>query len=258
MRIELMTRWYNEEFLARFFLRHYRFVDKIHLFLDADTDDGTMQVIEEEQAIHNNIEVHDFKFPDKVNDVIARDHFNDFYKTMDCDYVMLVDCDEFIFYPPGFLESAKHLVYFTKLWNVYRHITDEDLDPMLPVRTQRRHGVSDLEGWDIYTKVNVVKCGINFWWEAGMHTGRLNGNMVDWTMPHPWLPPGVSHQPFMGAHWPNADPCFTIKRRINRCKRQSEYNLTHGLSTQHHNITEEKLADLLEKHKYDPIVITES
>lgn len=255
MRIELMTRWFNEEFLAPFFLRHYRFVDKIHLFLDADTNDNTREVIARENQ--GNVQVHEFKFPDKVNDIIARDHFNEFYKTMDCDYVMLVDADEFIFYPPRYLEEHPELVHFTKLWNVYRHVTDKDLDPNLSVREQRRHGVSDLEGWDIYTKVNIVKAGMDFWWEAGMHSGKLNGHMVDWTMPRTWLPPGVSHTPLTGAHWPNADPCFTVKRRVNRCLRQSNYNLTHGLSTQHHGVTEEKVRALLKEHENDPIVITE-
>ena len=256
MKIELMTRWYNEEVLAPFFLKHYQFVDKIHLFLDTDTDDKTLEKIDLAKREHDNIQVYDFKFPDKVNDIIARDHFNDFYKTLNCDYVFLVDADEFIFYPEGYLEKDPHIIHFTKLWNVYRHITDKDLDINISVQEQRRHGVSDLEGWDIYTKVNIAKVGLDFWWEAGMHSAYLNGNLIDWTrIPHGWLPPGVSWTPLMGAHWPNADPCFSIQRRLNRCLRQSEYNLTHGLSTQHHGVTEDKIVSLLKSHENDPRVI---
>jgi len=257
MKIELMTMWYNESFLAPFFLRHYRFVDKIHIFLDADTDDGTLGKINEARAHHGGIHVHEFRFPDKMDDRIKAGQFNAFYKTIDADYVFLVDSDEFIFYPPGYLDANPYVVHFTKLWNVHRHHTDQDLNPDLPIREQRRHGVSDFEGWDVYTKPNIVKAKQDFHWDLGHHAGYLDGHWVEWNAQHEGFPPGVSRMaPLEGAHWSMADPAFVFDRRVKgRKDRQSKVNLEHGWAVQHHAITEEAIRASLKRHENDPQVL---
>jgi len=65
-KIELMTLWYNEEFLAPYFLNHYKFIDTIHLFLDSDTNDTTKEIISQ----YNNVSLKQFTFPDRMDDEI--------------------------------------------------------------------------------------------------------------------------------------------------------------------------------------------
>ena len=59
MKIVLITMWYNEEFLAPFFLNHYKWVDKIHILLDADTDDNTEAIA----TGYSNVLIEHFNFP---------------------------------------------------------------------------------------------------------------------------------------------------------------------------------------------------
>jgi hypothetical protein len=256
MKIELLSMWYNEAFLAPFFFKHYAFVDKIHLFLDTDTNDGTRKEIERAHSLYGNIEAYNFKFPDMMDDSIKICHFNDFYKTIKGGYVMLVDADEFIFYPPGYLDVHPNIIHFTKLWNVYRYHTDKDLDPNLPIAEQRRHGTSAFESQDIYTKPNIVQAGWNFLWTVGHHACWLMGKPVAWNEPHEKFPEGVSKEPpLTGAHWAMADPCFAIERRVKgRRDRQSKVNLEKGYTVQHHHVTEEVLKASLKYHANDPQV----
>jgi hypothetical protein len=257
MKIELMSMWYNEEFLAPFFLSHYRFVDKIHIFLDADTNDRTRNEIDKASELYKNISVQEFTFPDKMDDIIKIVKLNEFYKTIDSDYVFLADADEFIFYPAGYLEANPQIIHFTKLWNVYRHHTEQDLNPERPIREQRRHGVSDFEGFDVYTKPNMVMAKQDFSWALGHHAGFLQGQAVDWYASHELFPPGVSRMdPLPGAHWAMADPAFAVERRMKgRKERQSQVNLQLGLTIQHHFITEEAIRTSMKLHENDPQVL---
>lgn len=248
--------WHNEEFLAPFFLEHYRFADKIHVFMGADTTDKTREIIDSKNELCKNIMVHRCDFPaNKLDDNLKITTINCFYRTLDCDYVILVDADEFIFYPTGYLDKYGGLVHFTKLWNVYRHITDSDLDPFVPIREQRRHGVSDYFGYDLYTKPNIVKAKQNFYWLAGHHVCSINGTIVRWNHPRGYFPVGVGQMvPLTGAHWAMADPAFTLERRIKeRQERLSDVNKKGGLGvfpTQ----TEMSLRQILQQHEHDPLV----
>ena len=60
MRIELITMWYNEEFLAPFFLNHYSWVDKIHIILTPVPTDRTEAIAKR----YPNVEIEYFWFPD--------------------------------------------------------------------------------------------------------------------------------------------------------------------------------------------------
>lgn len=124
MRIELITMWYNEEFLAPFFLNHYSWVDKIHLILDADTTDRTEAIARQ----YPNVEIEQFRFPDMMNDILKVNKFNEKYRSLkDAEYVILADSDEFIFCNHvkkpvrDHIEATMKDVYFVNLWQVYKH-----------------------------------------------------------------------------------------------------------------------------------------
>jgi len=132
MKIEVITMVYNEEFLIPFFLKHYGFADKIHILLDTDTTDQTLNKISEFSKFKPTTIVHPFKFPDKLSNNIRLDLIHSIYNQIVDGYVIVVDSDEFSFVSKDDLIDNKE-IYFTKFWNVYRHKTEKDLDINLSV-----------------------------------------------------------------------------------------------------------------------------
>lgn len=241
MTVELMTLGFNEEFLAPFFFNHYKWVDKIHFFCDTDTTDNTRQIAEQ----YPNVVIHDFTFPDGMDDIIKTEHFNQFYKTLSSDWVMLVDMDEFVFideWDELTLETTRENVIFCLLYNVYRHTTEADLTINKPIKEQRRHGYLDL----MYRKPVLFRSGMNIRIDLGNHRIAMDGG--EWLVPDEY--PRLD-----GAHWAMADPCFVFDRRIkNRRLRQSQSNLDKGLTAHHHQVTEESIWAELKAHENDPRV----
>ncbi|GAI19650.1 unnamed protein product [marine sediment metagenome] len=149
MKIAIVTVWYNEEDLAPFFLKHYSYTDKIFLFLEAT--DKTKEICEQ----FPNVQVEDFIQPDGMDDILKVEKINQVVRELkgEFDWVYSVDADELIF-PPKEYKDAKDFLFkqqknsynlvYTKIFQVYRHVTDEDLDINKPILAQRQHGDPDL------------------------------------------------------------------------------------------------------------------
>lgn len=268
MRIELITVWYNEEFLAPFFLNHYSWVDKIHILLDADTNDRTESVARE----YPNVEVQPVRFPDMMDDALKVQAINNKYQTLTkADYVMVVDSDEFIFCnqiekPVRLhLESTRKDIYFANLWQIYEHENDPPLNPNEPVPAQRRHGDPNMDDPFnvLYIKPAVVKGGKSLHWTPGNHELVYGGHSLSWRArdvpTFKSLNVSVERAEMLqGSHWRLVDLKETIKRRIlNRKQRQSKVNLTQGLTTQYHHITEEDIIREYHSNKNQPVVLFE-
>ena len=266
MRIELITMWYNEEFLAPFFLNHYSWVTKIHILLDADTTDRTEAIAK----LYPNVVLEHFRFPDMMDDILKVKKFNEKYRSLtQADYVILVDSDEFIFCNylskpvRDHLEATMKDVYFVNLWQVYKHEKDPTLDPDTPVFLQRRHGDSNMfDPFNIlYVKPIVVKGHKDIAWTPGNHELIYNGKSLIWITRNTdnFAKLNVSttkEEMLQGAHWKLVDLDKTIIRRIrNRKERQSQTNLSKGLTYQYHAITEDEIIKEYNDHKNDPEVI---
>lgn len=265
MRVELMTMWYNEEFLAPFFLNHYSWVDKIHILLDTDTNDNTEQIIRK----YNNVEIEHFTFPDMLDDFLKVKAFNDKYKELDADYVILVDSDEFIFSNIINKPVRDHInetgkdVYFVNLWQVYKHETDLPLDPNVPVAVQRRHGIPDLQHREYfyYIKPAVVRTGKDLRWEVGNHELTYEGTRVHWWKSDIQTMKDLNistekHEMLQGAHWRIVDLYQALKRKIDhRKQRLSKVNLANGLGGHYHNITYRDIVKEFYDNLQNPIVI---
>ncbi|MDK9717031.1 MAG: tetratricopeptide repeat protein [Trichlorobacter sp.] len=265
MNIQLITFWYNEAFLAPFFLNHYAWVDRIHIILDDDTDDQTETVA----ARYPNVSVERFRFPDKMDDIIKSAVISSKYQTLtDAEYVLVVDSDEFIFpWEPtdpvrAHLQQTSQDIYFVNLWQIYQHETDRPLDPALPVWQQRCHGDPDMESVanSAYLKPIVVRGGLDLFWGIGNHYVVHNGIKLEWSSRElkDSLPYSVASERSLmlqGAHWRLPDLEQSITRRIvHRKLRQSQVNLDRGLTAHHHEVTEESIRQEFEVHKHDPIV----
>ena len=249
MRIGLISMVFNEEYILPFFFRHYnQFVDKYYILYDKDSTDLTLEIVRE-QAKTKEVEIIPFEFPDGMNDRIKVDKINNLYeKITDCDWICCADADEFIF-PLPFETDVKEILQReqdkgfnlvkTHMWQVYRNVADEDLDPnKMPIVTQRRYGDPRLDGW--YVKPIIVRAGMNIGWTLGNHEIAY-GSYKE------------SDYKMAGSHWANADPCFCVDRRVkNRRDRQSKWNMTAGVTCQHHRITEQDVLDLCSRHINDP------
>ena len=266
MKIQLITMWYNEEFLAPFFLNHYKWVDTIHIILDSDTDDNTESIIRQ----FPNVKVHHFRFPDMMDDIIKSTVISQHYKFInDADYVIIVDSDEFIF-PFDLSKTVReHLeltskdIYFVNLWQIYKHDQDQPLDPDIPIYLQRRHGDPNMDCPENigYLKPIVVKSGLDIFWGIGNHYAVYQGLKLEWNARHNVYKTSlkvadIKTDMLQGAHWRLVDIDETIKRRItNRRNRQSAVNLDRGLTAHYHHITEAEIIAEYEQHKNDPVVI---
>ena len=244
MKIKILTVWYNESFLAPFFSKHYDYTDEIYVLLDSDTDDDTREILKKS----DNVKIEEFTFPDMMDDSIKADHINRVVKKIKSDWIYVLDADEFIF-PPNFepphkfLNRIKENVVIARMWQVYRHINDKDLDiNKNSVVLQRRHGDENRETGinAAYCKPIIVKPPIDFDFLYGNH--QLIGNNFK-----------VAKETFDGAHWSMADLNFALDRRIKgRRERQSKHNLETGMTYHQHEVTEESLRKECDLHKNDP------
>ena len=216
MKVEVITTYYKEEFLAPLFLQHYSWVDHINIITAA--------------------------FPDgKFNDHLKTDLINRAIAASPADWVIVVDFDEFVFPYPYGTDPRMVLCEETgdkinvPMWRVWRHHTDRDIDRMAPPVPQRLHGVPNRE----HTKPCIFRPnGISI--HVGCHAANFPSHF-EWG------------QPWTAVHWANADPCFGIARsREDRQARLCQQQLSENLGV----IPEWLQAGFLERryleHQNDP------
>jgi hypothetical protein len=236
--------WYNEQDLAPYFLKHYSWADKIHLILDSDTNDLTLA----EVSKYKNVTVEEFKFPDKMDDIIKANKFSEKYKKIDSDWVILVDADEFVFDKNlnndirPYLSGKNTKIIYVSLFNIYRHISESDLDINKTVMEQRRYGYRE----NLYTKPIVVKAGLEgCFWLPGNHSFVYDGFKFYYISPMPSTPYFKSiveeNDILLGSHWSMADQRIATIRRLQIKRRQSKVNLQNRFTSQHYHITAEQI-----------------
>jgi hypothetical protein len=263
MKIKLFCFFYNEAALLPYFLSHYRWVDEIHAIVSQSTD-GTNDMLRRAQELGTELRVprcphiiiDNWEFPDgKMNDFLKVAKLNEVIQRSDADWHLVVDADELVFPNfPGAVCTCRQFmtdvaadenVLMARMWNVFRHETDPDLDPNRePVVLQRRHGLADINHPENYPyhKPVFTRPNLGFTYGPGNHFLSHNSRLK------------VSALEFRGVHWQNADPSFCVERRIQgRRNRQSAVNKQHGLGIQHHFVTEENILALCQSHEQDPL-----
>lgn len=243
MDIDVISFWYNEGFLAPLFLDHYAYASNIHIILDNDTDDGTMDAI---KAYDGPIRVSPFVFTDGMNTKLKQDAVNAAYHDCRGGWVLLVDADEFVYKPDmGEILRSEADAFFVQFYQVYRNKNDVDITYETPAWTQRLHGDPDITGNlnRLYRKPVLVRSGLDISWSPGCHS--LSGR--------------VQFDPYCmrGAHWAMADPCFCVDRRLSRRKRQSAFNRAHGMGWHNWDVTREGLIAECKSREGCPKVLPE-
>ena len=216
MKIEVITSYYREEFLAPLFCLHYEpWVDRMTFVAD----------------VQEKFDV--FEQADRINEAIARST---------ADWVVVVDTDEFVFplplgaFPRAVLAEANYDLVYSEMLRVWRHRDDVDINRMQPPLYQRRHGQKD------HIKPAVFRPrGVRL--TFGNHAVEK-------------MPDGFRIGPaWSGSHWANADVCFWITRETrDRGPRLGQKCIDLKLGT-HSMRTREQIMAEAEQHVDDPIVI---
>lgn len=241
MKIGVLSTWYNEAPIAPYFLNHYRDWDEVRVLLETDTTDASEAILQQYSNVmieHCHMErgLHEL---DKVAMLEEA-----FHHMKDCDWVAVVDSDEFLV-PPNRGQNAKEFLQnkqnyeccLAYLHPVYRHKDDKDLNPELLPVPQRLHGTEP--GRD-----EIKPCVLRSKEDIHLTIGCHSMERLLFTCP-------IS---FTGVHWANADPELAISRRLNRRLRFSQENLEKDWGAQHFNVTEESIRKECQKHENDPLI----
>lgn len=251
MKIAIVTVWYNEEDLAPFFLKHYSYVDNIYVYLDTVTNDSTRNICK----AHSNVTIRSMSFPAGYDPAAQVRRINSAVRALKHDWVYAVDADELIQQPKQY-QSAKaflleqqdqgYNLVIAKMFQVYRHVTDQDLDITKPVLPQRSHGDPDLSTVfnRCYVKPIVVKPETGIAWHVGCHNYKKNKNIR------------VAKERFFGAHWKMADPVLAIRRRMHNRARLSKESRKKRRLWQDARITKKAILTALKQHSHDPNVLS--
>jgi len=238
--ITVITAWYNEEFLASLFLRHYSFADRIVVLLDEGTSDNTIDMMTgfRMRNIGNDIpdidiDIKVLKMPDGMDDKLKQKQINDEYKSIDDGWVIIVDADEFISIPDQGLDEYLNMVTADVVkvdyFQMYQHKTEIPLNRTEPIFFQRSHGKRN--GFERWKKPSVVRAGKGFAWSVGHHEIDADKEQIYSEM-------------LSGAHLYMSDVDLAIERRIyGRKNRMSKVNYKSGLSAHNFNITEQDIID---------------
>lgn len=242
MKVSVVTRWYNEEFFAPFFLNHYQWADEIIVLLEKSTSDKSASIIK--QYKNAVIEwVHTDKY---LNDRLLSKIVSDKVTELDCDWAIRADADEFIFAdnfedPKEVLEKADGNMVEVLFYWVYQHHTEAALDRTKPTILQRRHG-GDYTIWpgmgSTFTKPAIVRPKVKIQWRPGDQSYFPNRSVIK------------SSIQFKGAHWQMADVDNAVKRNHKNESRLSKENIKNNWGVK--NFTEEMIRAECKRHLNDP------
>jgi hypothetical protein len=240
---------YNEALILPYFLRHYRYLDEIHILYETDSTDQSLEILMQAP----NVVIEKCHIEGGLDDIEKINHINKAVQRTKSDWVYVVDPDEFVFPPNGsphnFLERQSYDVVRSGMYQVYRHRNDRDLDPSLAPIPQRTHGDPDLFSTDkqanrasnsLYIKPNIVRPSKRIRFLPGHH--QIEGD------------PQTSPELYVGAHWQMADLSIAIARRMERKARVSERNRARQMGWQHFDISVDKIKEECERHLDDPII----
>lgn len=231
-----ITAIYNEAFLLPFYLKHYAWVDRLHIVYDTTSTDDSLTILQADPRVV----LHPITSPEGINDRLKIDTINALYHTLPPEgLVLCVDVDEYVHQDRAHLETVMrdHESAFVAFYDVYRHVSEGELDLNLTIWEQRRHGFLR----DHYTKPILVRTGLpDVYWEPGNH----------WLFHTKTASCGLT-----GSHWKYADPCFVFQRQLEgRAKRLSPTNYAYGYGTNYADRTVEKVALELIEHAADPLL----
>jgi len=232
--------WHNEEILAPLFFDHYKRADLITIILD-DCTDNTRDYMKGKPYEVLKIE------SGGLDDIQKAQLLSHVATQSKADVKIVVDSDEFIYPTRDDFTVKPGEVYSVGFWEVFRHISDSDVNRNAPPLQQRKHGtpvrgVSFGQGH--FIKPIVFGKGVEVWLAPGNHSLMSDDKIID------------DH--FDGTHWAMADVDIAIARRGLKRVRMSQANYDNGLTSHDWNITAAQIiADCNDKLNAPETVRTE-
>lgn len=225
MKIATITPVYNEEDMLPQFIRHYAPQVDAMFILDNESTDRTAQIAAANPKAILSRYSSGGKFNDRIMHeailrakAICRGRF---------DYVLLVDCDEFVIAKSGRnlraeLESLPpREAYRTHGYWMAQHLKEPPYDPSRPLFEQRQWGAEDLDGG---SKSCIVRPESTRQLCYGIHKFLDPPDYPE--MKDPKL------SKFVMLHYIAVEESIYIKRRLEgRIRRMSEENRKHGFSS---------------------------
>ena len=236
-KIAVISCWWNEEKLAKLFLKAHDYADKIFILMADDATDRSREIA----LANKKVVIESLNMPNGFDDQIKIDAINTKARSFvgKFDWVVSMDSDEF---PNPDIRSRIDGAKLNELFNVefytlYRHRTEKEFDPDGEL-SQRQHGV-----W-MWTKPCVLAVKNNMEWTTGCHCVN-NSKMFQ-------CPTGI----IKGGHWNSASPEIAIDRRIRgRRDRMSQVNIEKTWGSYNYNVTEQQIIDECNIHLDDPLEI---
>jgi hypothetical protein len=245
MKIEVITMMYNEAALASLFVQHYApWVDKFTVFYSESVDD-TRRELETAAARCgvSSLDIVPFEFLGGFDDDRKIARINETVWKSSASFAVCVDADEFVHpwpfegvNPRDALAKETGDVVCCKMFDVYRHATDADIDPTKPPLFQRRHGHPEVHKH--YVKPCIVRpdCGAQF--ARGCHALLA--------------PKQLSSTIWRGVHWGKADNFCLMRYMRDRRDRLSHNARRRNWGVRHSSMTDEQLIAELKAHENDP------
>lgn len=109
--IEVIAICYNEEKMIPFFLDHYsKFADKITIYDNESTDSSRNLLLGFDKR---PLEIREYSTSNTLDDSVYLQIKNHVWKNSSCDYVIIVDMDEFLYHPniKKFIEETQADAY---------------------------------------------------------------------------------------------------------------------------------------------------
>lgn len=243
--VTVITKWFNEEDFAPFFLSHYGWVDQIVVIMDDRTDDKSWDIA----FAHRKTTVIPIHYKQGFSSQQAVDAMNTAADNAKTDWVIALDCDEFILQPGHgigireTLSKIKEEVVYVYYWQIYKNKTELPLNITIPIHIARRFGDPDREtGYNaLFRKPAITRTGYGIEWEVGHH----NFHCADRVR--------VSSKRFDGAHWNMADVEIAIKRRLRwRKEVLCQQDIDNQWNDNNWHIEEQQLRQLAAEHEDDP------
>lgn len=233
MKISVMVSFFNGDLMIPYFMSHYAYADEIIVQFN-DHEKPIDAATEKLVMSYPNARLAPFSYPEvKTDYAFAVDVCNRTLASLDSDWAIVASADELVF-PVGMqdvrevLGNADGVIIKARLWWIYRHRMDADLDPSLPAIWQRRHGQPVREGPGCIKPI-IVKPSAGITFSVGAHAcSAARGS--------------VSTVRFDGSHWIHADPAISVQRRLRgRRENISRRSINDGMGSHMFDITEKQI-----------------
>lgn len=221
LKIAVISCWWNEEKLAKLFLKSHSYADQIFIFSDVEATDRSREIAK----AWPKTEVIPIMMPFGFDDEIKIRAINDKARSLvgKFDWVVAVDSDEFV---TGVVRcnlptNPSIDTVMLSMSTVYRHHSESDFDPEEGTGQRKyRYGVDN--------KPCIVRPRKDLQWDVGCHRILSSWNMC-------------KNPPIVGEHWGMADPEIAIERRLARRSRMSKNNLQKKWGVHCFGATEENI-----------------